>query len=155
MKKTFLFCSLMLTALCFVGCRNYSTSSEQENFEYVEEQEESSAWQESEEPENWGCQHETNNTSVCFNHERDVHRYLRINKFVSSDGKISITESSSMGLCFNGRELTAAVRVCEFNEYAAYITAYAPVNGISYEFLVNSSQGTLSCFTDGTTYYIK
>lgn len=95
------------------------------------------------------------NVSTTFRHERDVHSYLRSNKFTNSEGNITITESYNMGLCFNGRELTGAVRVCDFNSYVAYITASSPINGITYEFTVNCNQGVLSCLTDGTTYYLK
>lgn len=93
--------------------------------------------------------------STSFRHESDVHDYLRSHNFINQSGDISITEGSSMALTANGRILTAAINIREFNSHQAYFTAYSPISGVTFRFTLDSSDGTLYCQNEGVTYYAR
>ncbi len=95
------------------------------------------------------------NKSIRFYHESDIHNYLRNHKFVNEKGDISIAEGDGMVLVANGTILTGAINIQQFSSNQAYFTAYAPIDGTTFQFVVNCKNGTLYCDNDGTMYYIK
>ena len=90
-----------------------------------------------------------------FVHESDIHNYLRSHSFTNRIGDITITEGYNMALKFNGREVTGAIMVYSFNAHKAFFTAYSPISGVTFRFVVDNSTGTLYCDNDNTYYYAQ
>lgn len=93
--------------------------------------------------------------TIRFHHENDIHNYLRNHTFVNNMGDVHITESSNMELIVNGTVLTAAINIQSFSSDQAFFTAYAPIDGTTFRFIVNCEEGTLYCQNDRTRYFVK
>lgn len=94
------------------------------------------------------AQQDTYRSAVTFRHESDVHQYLQENEFVGEEKgvKITIYERHDMSLNANGSVITNPIRVTEFNETQAVISASSPYSG-NMDFIVDADAGYL--------YYIQ
>ena len=93
--------------------------------------------------------------AIHFQHESDVHNYLRNHNFINREGDISITEGSGMTLVANGTILTGAIYIQRFTAQRAYFTAHSPISGVTNRFWVDCEQGVLHCLNDRTDYYVQ
>lgn len=93
--------------------------------------------------------------SIRFVHESDVHFYLRTHNFTNQVDDITITESGNMTLKFNGQEMTGAIIIYSFDSHQAIFTAYCPINGVTYRFMVDNSKGALYCDNERKYYYAR
>lgn len=89
-------------------------------------------------------QQDSYRSAVTFRHESDVHQYLQENEFVGEEKgvKITIYERYDMSLNANGSVITNPIRVTEFNETQAMISASSPYSG-HMDFIVDADAGYL------------
>lgn len=100
------------------------------------------------------AQQDTYHSAVSFRHESDVHQYLQENKFVGEEKgvKITIYERHDMSLSANGSVITNTIRVTEFNDTQAMISASSPYSG-NMDFLVDANAGYLYYIQSNQFFY--
>ena len=78
-----------------------------------------------------------------FQTEYDVIAYLSSRRFYCSSNDITM-QIKSEGIYLNGNCCTGAVRVVEFVDTQAVISAWSPYNGVTFSFVVDTEYGSVA-----------
>ena len=118
---------------------NYSSSSESSSSSYSYETNKHNSYESA-----------PQKRAIRFYSVSDVMLYLNSRTFYCSSNGITV-QIKSGGIYLNDTCCTGAVRVVEFDETQAIVTATSPFNGVQYSFLVDSEYGCIA--NNDETYY--